>query len=394
MNKEISQPASTIKEKRAVFNNTISFPFAFSFPKLTLSQENEIVATLFEQLLLFDKIVISTNRLNHGLYFLIKTLGINTVENLIESGYITFLIWTPVLFTSQGTQKDDGSIDESSIYGKPPIVAGSISNEEMDPEKNIKTALKNFQFHRDRVRIFTRLALKSYIIPNGLEISSNSMKLIIDAYSNNNLSDLGLPFEKEAEQLNYQERFQLLQLGHRILETSILANYNLKSYENLEHFSICTQNFKNIGKAYNIAANSEHLFSLENIPNLKQLFLNEKLNFETVFKIRHLSNAKYFRKWINEVGEDSNSLEITREYLNEVKGNKKFFERTEGKLLKHLSSLGINAAIGTAIAGPIGGATGIAYGLLESFWIDSILKGNNPSMFIDQIKREIKNNQD
>jgi hypothetical protein len=90
------------------------------------------------------------------------------------------------------------------------------------------------------------------------------------------------------------------------------------------------------------------------------LFLTERLDFESVFKIRHLSNAKYYRKWINEVGENSNAQEVSQEYLNQVKGDTKFFEKAGGKLLKNLSLFGLNAALGSAITGPVGTVAGFA----------------------------------
>lgn len=59
-----------------VFNNNIGSPYSFGFPKLTAKEERLILAGLFEQLLVFDKITISTNRLSFPLIFLIKILGL------------------------------------------------------------------------------------------------------------------------------------------------------------------------------------------------------------------------------------------------------------------------------------------------------------------------------
>lgn len=376
--------------KSEVFNNTIGAPYSFDYPKLTKDQENQLLAGLFEQLMIFDSVTISTNRVNFALAFLINKLGINTVERLIDSGYIKFMIWTPVMFTGTGRTLDDGTFDESIIYGQPPIAAGTLSKDDLDPEKNIHNALVNFGLHRDRKRIFTRLAINSYLIPDGLEFSSGSSKLVIDAYQNNSLRNLGLPFEKEPDQLNLEQRKILLGLGHKAIETAILSKYNLKSYENFEHFEICKQNIQNIGKAYNIADNSSVLFKLESLPNLKELYLKEHIDFETIFKVKHLSNAKFYRKWINEIGENSNAQEITKEYLNQIKDNKSFFDSSGGKFIKNLSLFSINTVLGSAISGVKGGVAGYAFGLLETFWLDSILKGKNPSMFIDDLKKEIE----
>jgi hypothetical protein len=383
-----------------VINTSIDTPESlnFGFPTLTKQQERNIIAGLFEQLLIFDQITITANRLNFALTFLISRLGINTVERLLTAGYIKLMVWTPVIVTSSGQQLDNGTIDESVIYGQPPIVGGALSANDFDPEKHIHSSLKLFNLHKDRQKIFTRVAVKNYVVPNGLAFSTDSAKLVIDSYKNNNLQTLGLPFTKEPEQLDKNERMLLLNLGHKVIETAMLSQYNLKSYENFDHYEICKQNFSNIGKAFNISNNTTELLKLENLPNLKELYLKDNLDFDSVFKIRHLSTAKYFRKWINQVGENANSYEVTEEYINQIKGNTKFFESTSGKFIKNLGVYGLTPVAGAAIGGQVGAVAGaglskvIDYGLglLETFWLDNLLKGKNPSMFIDEIKKEVK----
>lgn len=377
--------------KNEVFNNSIGSPYAFDFPRLTPEQDREIIAGLFEQLLIFDRITISTNRLNFGVAFLISRLGINTVERLIDSGYIKFMIWTPVIVTGSGRQREDKTIDESVIYGQPPIAAGSLSDSDKDPEKNIHNALSLFRdLHKDRKRIFTKKALKSYVVPNGMEFAGDSAKFILDAYKNNSLENLGLPFEKEPEQLHLPERKLLLDLGHKVLETAMLSKYSLKSYDNYEHYAIGKHNLQTIGKAYNVSSNTSALLKLEGLPNLKEMYLKERLDFESVFKIRHLSNAKYYRKWVNEIGENSNAEEITKEYLNQIKGNTKYFETTEGKFLRNLGVFGIGTGLSLALSTGAGIAAGFALGLFDTYLLDKILKGHNPSIFIDNLKNEIE----
>lgn len=373
-----------------VFNNKIGSPYRFDYPELTEEEEQNIIAGLFEQLLIFDRVTITTNRVNSALAFLISKLGINTVEKLFEYEYIKILLWTPVIVTSNGRKNADGSIDKSVIYGQPPIVSGSLSDNDLDPEKNIYNAIKRFNFNRERRRIFTKIAAKNYIIPNGIEFSTDSAKVVIDAYEKNNLAGLGLPFEKESNQLDLEQRLRLLELGHKVLETAILSKYGFKSYENYDHFKICEQNLENIGKAYNVSEGTSAILNYENLPDLKSLFINEKLQFEDIFNLRHLSSAKYFRKWINETSESSNAIEIAREYLNEIKGTNKFFDSTSGKLIKNLVVLCISIALGEAIAGPFDKVASNVLGLLDTFVLDRILKAKKPSMFINDLRKYIK----
>ena len=379
--------------KREVFNNIIGSPYDLGYPTLSAEQEKNILAELFEQLLIFDKVIIRTNRLNFSLFFLINKLGLNNVERLFDSGYIKLLLWSPLIITGTGRQNEDGTFDESTILGQPPIVGGSLSSDDTDPDKNIHNALMHFNLHRDRKRILARRIEKNYIIPNGLEYSTNSAKFVIDSYQRNNLTELGLPFDKEPDQLNLEERRLLLGLGSRVIETALLSKYELKSYQNYEHFAICKQNLNNIGKAYNISENTSTILSLENLPDLKSLYLSEKLTFDNVFTLRHLSNAKFYRKWINEIGEDSNAQEISKEYLNQIKGSSNFFENNGGKFIRNLGVFGLGSALGGAIAGPIGTIAGFTLGLLDTYVLDNILKGKNPSMFVDEIRNTLRDNE-
>lgn len=372
-----------------VFNNTIGNPYDFSWPIITKQQEELIIAGLFEQLLIFDKVTISTNRLNFALFFLINKLGINTVERLFECGYIQILLWTPFIVSSSGHQREDGSIDESVIYGKPPLSGGSITSNDLNPEDNMNKALSPFNLNRERRRIFSRIAQKYYIIPDGLKFARDSARIVIDSYEKNNLASLGLPYEKESTQLNLEERGTLLTLGHKVLETAILSEYGLKSFDSYEHYKICDENLKNIGKAYQLTENTSKILKLENLPDLKSLFIHEKLRFDDLFQLRHLSSAKYYRKWINEISESIDAQEISKEYINQIKGSSKFFNTSGGKLLRNLGIFGISTVLGSAILGPAAVTAGFALGLLDTFVLDGILKGKNPSMFISDIRSNL-----
>lgn len=373
--------------KSEVFNNSFDAYNHFSFPTLSEEQERQYIAQLFEQLMLFDEVTISTNRLNSSLFYLIKNIGINSVERLLENKSIKFMLWSSFIVTSGGHRKDDGSIDDSIIYGRPPIVGASLSDEDLDPEKNIQSALSHFNFHRDRKRIFTKIASNHYIIPSDLDFAEDSAEIVIESYKSNNLSTFGLQFEKEPDQLDSKQRFKLLTLGNKLIETTILSKYNLKSYDDYEHYFFYNNSLNNIGKALKISENVSELFKLENIPNLKTLFLEEKINFDSIFKLRYLSSAKCFRDWINTKGGNVDAAVITKEYLNEIKGNNNFFESNGGKFTRNIVMFCASCILGEIIAGPI---TGFGLGLFDTFLLDNLLKGNNPSIFIDKIRNDMK----
>jgi len=73
--------------KNILFNNSITKnSFLGVSSRLSKYEEINILAEIFEQLLLFDKIVLSIDKNNSSLVFLISKLGLETVERLIRSG--------------------------------------------------------------------------------------------------------------------------------------------------------------------------------------------------------------------------------------------------------------------------------------------------------------------
>lgn len=371
-----------------VLNNSIGSRHAWSYPNLTQAQEREIIAQLFEQLMLFDKVVISTNRLNFGLYFLIKNLGLYNVEQLLEKDYISFILWTPVLVSGGGTKLEDGSIDETVIYSQPPIVAAELSREDIDRENNVQKALAHFDLSRDKKRDLTRKIVKKYTIPDGMTFSKESAGFVIDSYKKDALREFGLPYEKEPNLLNLNKRQLMLSVGTSLLETSILSDFNMKSYRNFDHYKILKKSIENIGKAFKIADNSAAVFNYDHLPNLKELFLQEKLPFDSVFSLRNKSNSKYFRKWVNGIGEVVDSKEMTIEYMNEIKGNNKPLE-AEDKLIYTMSSILAGAGIGAISDSTIGFSLSAGLTIFENYILDNLLKGKNPSMFIEDVKKKI-----
>ncbi|MGE9310861.1 hypothetical protein ACLOAU_04425 [Niabella sp. CJ426] len=374
-----------------VLNGHITSTNALGAERLTKVQQQDMLTTLFEQLLIFEKVTIRTNRTNEALSILIQNLGFDTVERLVRSGYIKFMIWAPVLVTGTGRSRDDGTVDESEIYGTPPIHAATLADEDLDPEHNITRVLDRFgNIAEKRKRQFIKKARDAYEDVDGMDFSTNTYDLIIEAYQSNTLSELGLPYAKEPEQLDLNERGQLLTLGHQVLETAVLSEYNLKSYNNFEHLKICEKNLENIGRGYNVASNTSHLFELEKVPDLKEIYKVLHNDFDAVFKIRHMAGAKYYRKWINEIGDYTDAAYITSEYLSEIKGTYKYFDSGAPRFFKNAAIYGLGTALTSKFLDPTASAiVGYGFNLLEEYVIDGLLRGHNPSMFIENVKKSI-----
>src|SRR5690606_22513494 len=342
-----------------------------------------------------------TDKDNFSLTFLISRLGFETVERLIRSGYIKFSIKSAIIVTGTGHQKEDGSIDESVIYSQPPIVGGVLGDAELDPEKNVFRALNRFDIDKKRRNKLIDKIAKSYLSTDNMKIGVDTTDFILNSYQQNHLEHLGLPFLKDPQDLNIEERRKLLDLANSILEAGIISKNGFKSYNNYGEFEIAEKSFENIGKAYNISSNISEILKIENTPDLRQIFLNNQFQVDDIFKLRHLKTAKYFRKWINEVGENANSNEVTEAYLAEIKDAKSFFNTTKGKIIKNTFMYGATSGLGMLIAGQVGAVVGgvikpfvepavdYGLGLIEEFTVDGLFAGKTPKIYIDKLKDEI-----
>jgi hypothetical protein len=359
-------------------------------------QKRKILALLFEQFLLFDKIAIKIDRQNLELYFLIKELGINRVEELIDHGVIIPVLWTPIIVTSLGIKKEDGTIDETSIIGQPPIISGALTEEDTNPEKNLEKLLGYFELHKDRKRIFIKKVAAKYLLPDS-SIAKHATQIVIDAYTKGQLTALGLTNDKPPENLNRQERDTLFQLGHNVLETSVLAEKNFKSYDKYPEFILASDSVRKIETAYHVSENTSTILKIENLANIQQYVYENRIPFERVFDIRYKKNIKEYRKWINSLSQSIDTRDISKEYIDEVAGKNKFFESTGGKFVRTVAMFGVGSGVGALMGGLMGAAAGGVLGkaaelglsMLDTYVLDGILKGWNPRMFIDEMKYEV-----
>jgi hypothetical protein len=190
--------------------------------------------------------------------------------------------------------------------------------------------------------------------------------------------------KKEPENLNVKERGLLQKLGHDVLDTSILADMRFKSYNSYEIYNISSSAIKDIESALKISDNTSQIFKIENVPDIQSLVLNNILPFDAVFDIRYKPVVKSYRKWINNIAGSEDTLPITKEYINAITGKNKFFESTGGKLTRTLGMFGIGTAIG-AVLGPL---SSLGLGLFDTYILDGILKGWNPQLFVDEIRKQ------
>lgn len=359
------------------------------YPKLSQQQTDEILSYFFEQLLIFDEIVVSTDKDNFALFFLIQNLGIKTVERLVKNGYLKFEVSKSLIFSLEGKQGVSKAKFEKEVLGRPPLTAGSLSESDFNPENNVEKALKLFDFQRNYRRILIRDISKAYVNVNENQLASDTVQIIIDSYRNNLLEDFGLPFNKEENMLNLDERRTLFDISRKVLNASNMLGSNYKSMNSFDELQILKKGYENIEKAYQITESTTEILNIENVPDLKQLYLLKKYNIDDIFRLRHLRNAKLFREWINNFNQDIDCKEVTEAYISEATGSRSFFESNKGKIFKEVSIFGLATSASFLIGGPLGLVIGLPLSIIANKAFDSIVMGKNPKIYIDSLKKDI-----
>ena len=237
-------------------------------------------------------------------------------------------------------------------------------------------------------------------MPNN-SIAEKSTEIVIDAYLKGRLTELGLNAEKKPETLNIEERKKLFELGNNVLETTVLAEKNFKSYDKYQTFNLTKVSIRSIESAYHVSENTSKIFTIENLANIQSLVMENKIPFERVFDIRYKANIKHYRKWINSLSKSTDATKVTKDYMDEVAGKNKFFESTGGKFVRTVGMFGIGAGLGLLTEGVAGAAVGALAGkatdlglaLLDTYVLDGVLKGWNPRMFVNEIDLEASEDQ-
>ena len=351
------------------------------------------LADFCEQLLLFDTVCLKIYGENIPISLLINNLGLKQFEELIETNAIEFLLWTPMVLTM-----------EDDLEGVDPLAFGNTSSQaHSDPEESITLGLnwmKNKLIRKER-RMLVRKLRDKYSIPDK-HFSSKAAALVTDAYKSNKLAGLGAPNDKDVRNLPKSYRTKLLNLVSVVLESTVLSEQNLAAYNMKSHFDISTLGVKSIRNALKLQNDFHKILKLEGILDIKALYLNKVFDLQKVYTIRKSKSSRNFRNWLQKESNANNASDISEKYLEAITGNNKFINSNKGKFLKTVTLSTIGAGIGALVQGIPGGIAGasigkivepfadLGLGLFDSYFLNNMLLGWNPRLYIEDLKKNIE----
>jgi hypothetical protein len=347
-------------------------------------------ASLFEHLLLFDKVSLKIYGENVPLAFLYRQVGEKGLEALLEQEAIKFVLWTPMILHM---------VDD--IPGINALASGNVSSRaHCDPEESFDLSLPWFNEKPPKyvLKRLKKKVLPLYEMPPP-ELAGETVKLTNSAFASGKLRALGFdPDKQDLGNLKLPERELLGKCAGGLLEYRFLLSRQMTAMSSFEYFSLFSDSLENIETSGNAVHGFGELAKLENMPDLKALFSTLQDGLKVVPKLRDKRKSRHFRQWLSTT--TCGDKNITEEYLAAITESRGPLDTKTGKSMKAMALASVGAVLGHAVEGAVPGAVlgGIAaqaagpavefaLDLLDEFLLDGLRKGWHPRMFFDDLRK-------
>jgi len=352
---------------------------------------DEQEATLFEQLMLFDKISFKVYGENILVPVLIRMLGIKGFEALIEQKAIGFTLWN-----SNVTHL------VSDVPGVDPLQSMVLNSPaHADPEASITQGLKWMKPRPslDLRRRLTRKILPLYQIPSS-DLPKDAVTIVHSAYRSGKLKLMGVDTGQDIRNLSLSARSDLCKCATELMEYSYLLSSSMTSFSNFHYYALFNESVSKVRSKDTLYQNFNSISAVEGFPDLRTLRSELKIPLSKLSKLRQKRNAVQFRNWLATTSYAAGDVVVTKEYIDAIADAKGFFETKKGKLAKSVAMTTVGAGVGALIAGAEGGfflgatagkllepAADFAMDMIDEFLISGLTKGWTPRMFFDDLRK-------
>ena len=356
--------------------------------------------TLFENLLLFDKLSLKVTGESIPISLLIGALGRKGFDALIEQQAVEFVLWNQnVGFLVKNIPGVDAMV--SMAHDTPEYV---------DPERSIDSGLKwapDAPQGRERQQLIRRLV--PLFKRTEANVAANSLKVVRDALKTGGLEVYGIPriTSEHADSLTDEQKKVVGKCADDLAEYEFLVKHNMTSFSNYQYFSpfwASAGRFRMMNRA---VSGFSSVAKLEGVPDLRTLFGEIQEPLTRLAEIRNTANAKFFREWLEKTAGESPDTDMVKDYLNAISERKGLLDSAPRKFVKTVAfaavGVGLGAIVGEQAGAAIGAGAGAlvslaasklaevtaetGLGLLDSFVLDRVTKGRSPRMFLDDLSK-------
>jgi hypothetical protein len=356
--------------------------------------------SLFENLLLFDKLSLKITNESIPVPFLIGVLGQKGFDALLEQNAFEFIIWAQRAGTM--VQNIPG-LDGLVAIGQPP--------ELLDPEKSIDAGLQWMPTApppgRPRRRFIRRLL--PYFRVTDKEIGLGSLNVVRTAMKAGGLEHYGLPkvTALHADNMSASEKTIAAQCADQFAEYKYILDHGMTSFANYKYYSPFWDSASRFQTMNRSVEGFSRIATLDGLPDLKALFDQIPAPFAKLPHLRQTRNARFFRNWLEKTAGESPDVDMVKSYLDALAERTGVLDTKRGRILKTVGMATVGMAAGGAATHLAGAEAGFAagtvaafvtdklaefttetvMGLLDSFVLEGVSKGRTPRMFLDDLSQ-------
>lgn len=348
-------------------------------------------AALFEHLLLFDTISFKIHGENIPLVLMVRLLGENALEALIDQGAIKFVLWTPTI-TYNVTELPGLNAPQSGNFSSPA---------HSDPEQSIDTGLKWLGDDAPEAlkKRLKKKALPLYETPPP-SLAGETVSLANSTFASGKFKPLGFdPAKQRIDSLVLDDRTRLAKCAGDLLEYRYLLSRQMTAMSSFPYFSLFSNSLSYIETAGKVTREGfAKLTELENMPDLRALFPTLQDGLKRIPALRDKRSSKKFRQWLTTA--TSGDKSITEEYLTAITEAKGPLDTKTGKFVKAVALATLGGVTGHVVEGTLpaavaGGLIAQAAGpavegvldFLDELLLDGLRKGWHPRMFFNDLKK-------
>jgi hypothetical protein len=341
-----------------------------------------------EALLFSDQVVFDIGGPNLVLPVLLRFFQYKTLLQLIEEDIIHFSFCPgSVAYFSNANMK---AFNVSGNPGLHRFIAAGL--EFSDPFESAECALREqTKLNREQRRQLAMAVSRNTVVLPAERIFAEAFRLA-DADKSSQLGiQLGFTSEDDPIVADFPQTkvHQYLDLAHHNISYLSMALSKCEdivaeqlAYKVLENRVVVKPQFQDIVRV------THAILDFENLPDIRQMVAQSQLSLSSVLKIRKSKHLIEFRDWLRSTPSVSDT-EAIKAYVATVE------ERISNKPLYKLLKIGIFTGAGGiigSIGGPVGAglgaiATNALLGFTDTFFIDKLVDGWNPKIFIE---KEIK----
>jgi hypothetical protein len=353
--------------------------------------------SLFEKLLLFDRVRLSVAGPNVIAPLLCNRMGLRTFEELLEQDAISFAVWEPYpMFVHE-----DGKI-KATFNGR--IDSGGPLDIEERGDRGLMAEPVNGLNSAGVRKLRSKLLRQHSIL--GPAIGEEAWPVAFRAMAEGSLEDFGISKRSSILESPVNDGNALLGVTESIIKYRYILANDLAAFDDPGVYDLFAMALTRLDRPTLRLDQFGIIAEYENFPNLGELYATIENPFQRIAKFRNSTISRTFRVWLSTL--KTSDVDLIREYVDACQNRKGFFDTAPRKFLKlvTMAAVGWGAGKGAAALGAdeivsmitglgasqgateiSGKAVDLGLGTIETFMIDNFKVGWSPKAYFDGLRR-------